>query len=129
MFRTTRPSSPLIWIVRIVLAAALIAAGSSKLAGVPFQIDLFDRLGIGQWFRYFTAVTELATAALLLLPRTGFLGGLLLGATMLGAIAAHLFVIGGSPIPALVLGAMAAFVVWRLRPLDSRVATAPSVAS
>lgn len=123
MSRPVRPSSPLIWMLRIVLAAALIAAGASKLFGLPFQVDLFEKLGFGQWFRYFTGATELVSAALLLLPRTGFHGALLLVATMLGAIVAHLFLIGGSPVPAVVLGAMAVAVVWRLRPLAATPAS------
>ncbi|UJB18034.1 MULTISPECIES: DoxX family protein [Lysobacter] len=124
MPRPSPASSPLIWMLRIVLAVALIAAGASKLAGLPFQVELFERLGFGQWFRYFTGATELATAALLLVPRGGFFGGVLLLATMLCAIAVHVFFIGGSPVPALVLGALAAFVAWRLRPTRAPVAVA-----
>ncbi|MGO1071793.1 DoxX family protein [Lysobacter sp. CA199] len=124
MLRPTRPTSPLIWILRIVLAAALLAAGASKLLGLPFQVQMFETLGFGQWFRYFTGATELATAALLLSPRTGFIGGLLLLATMLCAVAVHVFLIGGSPVPALLLGAMAGFVAWRLRPLAAAHASA-----
>ncbi|MEH6421985.1 DoxX family protein [Pseudomonas sp. CGJS7] len=119
MLFSSRPSSPLIWTVRIVLAAALLAAGASKLLGLPFQVQLFETLGFGQWFRYFTGAAELAIALLLLLPRTGFAGGLSLLATMLCAVAVHLFFIGGSPVPALLLGAMAGFVAWRLRPLGA----------
>jgi hypothetical protein len=53
---------------------------------------------------------------LLLIPGAGFFGALLLTATMIGAVATHIVLIGGSPVPALVLGLLSAFVAWRLRP-------------
>ena len=109
----------IVWAVRIVLALAFGAAGLAKLAGVPQMVQVFEAVGAGQWFRYVTAVVEITGAVLLLVPSTVFFGGLLLAATMAGAIATHLFIIGGSPVPALVLGVLSAFVAWRLRPVGS----------
>ena len=105
-----------VWGVRILLALAFGAAGAAKLAGVPQMVQVFDAVGFGQWFRIVTGVVELAGAVLLLVPATGFFGGVLLLATMVGAVATHLVLIGGSPLPALVLGALAAFVAWQQRP-------------
>jgi len=105
-----------VWGVRILLALAFGAAGAAKLAGVPQMVQVFDAIGFGQWFRIVTGVVELAGAALLLVPATGFFGGVLLLATMVGAVGTHLVLIGGSPLPALVLGALAAFVAWQLVP-------------
>ena len=48
--------------------------------------------------------------------RAGFVGALWLGGTMLGAVGTHLLVIGGSPVPAIVLGLSCAFVAFRLWP-------------
>lgn len=104
-----------VWVVRILLALAFAAAAGAKLAGVPQLVQLFDAIGFGQWFRYLAAFVEIAGAVLLLVPATGFLGALLLFATMVGAVATHLL-FGGSPVPAVVLGLMAAFVAWKLRP-------------
>lgn len=104
-----------VWIVRILLALAFAAAAGAKLAGVPQLVQLFDAIGVGQWFRYLTAFVEIGGAVLILVPATGFIGALLLFATMAGGVATHLL-IGGSPIPAVVLGLMAAFVAWKLRP-------------
>ena len=104
------------WGVRILLALAFGAAGISKLAGVPQMVQVFDAIGFGQWFRYLTGTVEVAGAVLLLVPATGFLGGLLLTATMVGAVATHLVLIGGNPAPAIVLGLLSAFVAWRERP-------------
>jgi len=105
-----------VWGVRLLLALAFGAAGVAKLAGVPQMVQVFDAIGFGQWFRIVTGVVELAGAVLLLVPATGFLGGVLLLATMVGAVGTHLVLIGGNPLPALVLGALAAFVAWQQRP-------------
>ena len=42
---------------------------------------------------------------------------------MVGAVATHLVLIGGTPAPAVVLALLSGFVAWRLRPV-SRLATA-----
>lgn len=106
------------WGVRILLALAFGAAGIAKLAGVPQMVQVFDAIGVGQWFRLLTGVVEIVGVVLILAPATGFFGGLLLFATMVGGVATHLFLIGGSPVPALVLGVLSAFVAWRLRPVS-----------
>ncbi|KAB0507219.1 MULTISPECIES: DoxX family protein [Pseudomonas] len=106
----------ILWGVRIFLALTFAAAGIAKLAGVPQMIQVFDAVGVGQWFRYLTGTIEVVGAVLLLVPVTGFYAGLLLTATMAGALVTHLFVIGGNPAPALVLLAMSAFVTWRQKP-------------
>jgi putative oxidoreductase len=102
--------------VRILLALAFGAAGAAKLAGVPQMVQVFDAIGFGQWFRYVTGVVEVGGALLLLVPATGFFGGLLLAVTMACAVATHLVLIGGNPVPAVVLTLLSAFVAWRLRP-------------
>ena len=107
----------IVWGVRILLALAFGAAGISKLAGVPQMVQVFDAIGFGQWFRYLTGGVEIVGAVLLLMPGTGFFGGLLLTATMVGAVATHLALIGGNPAPAIVLGVLSAFVAWRQRPV------------
>ena len=50
------------WALQGVLAAAFLAAGSAKLAGVPFMVELFDQIGVGQWFRVVTGVVEVVGA-------------------------------------------------------------------
>ena len=64
-------------------------------------------------------MVEVGGAVLLLVPAAGFIGGLLLTATMAGAVATHLVLIGGSPVPAMVLLLLSAFVAWRLRPVPA----------
>ena len=114
----------IVWGVRVLLALAFGAAGAAKLAGAQQMVQVFDAIGFGQWFRYLTGLVEVGGAVLLLVPATGFLGGLLLLATMVCAVATHLLLIGGNPAPALVLALLSGFVAWRLRPQSGSVAAA-----
>lgn len=118
MALSTTAKNRTVWGIRILLALAFGAAGVAKLAGVPMMVANFEAIGFGQWFRYVTGVVELIGVVLILVPRTGFFGGLWLGGTMVGAVASHLFLTGGSFIPAMVLGALCATVVYNLRPAN-----------
>ena len=60
-------------------------------------LRIFDQIGFGQWFRYFTGVVEIAGALLLLVPATRMWGAALLACTMCGALLVHVFVMGISP--------------------------------
>jgi uncharacterized membrane protein YphA (DoxX/SURF4 family) len=110
------------WTVRVLLAAAFLAAGTSKLTGGEQMVAAFEKIGVGQWFRYLTGAIEVGAALLLLIPATGFAASLLLLATMVGAIITHVFVIGGNPAPAIVLGVLAGFVAWRTNPFAAAAA-------
>ena len=46
----------IVWAVRLFLALAFGAAGAAKLAGVPQMVQIFDHIGIGQWFRCVTGI-------------------------------------------------------------------------
>jgi putative oxidoreductase len=111
----TRPNKGLnivLWILQILAAAGFLLAGGSKLAGAEPMVAMFDKVGLGQWFRYLTGCIEVTGAILLLIPATVTPGGTLLVVTMAGAIATHLFILGGSPVPAMVLFVMVATVTW-----------------
>jgi putative oxidoreductase len=113
--QTTKPSKALnvtIWAVQILTGLAFVASGGSKLSGAPAMVDMFNKIGFGQWFRYVTGSLEVAGGLMLLLPRTAAIGGWLLAAVMMGAIGTHLFLIGGNPIPAAVLLVLAVTVAW-----------------
>jgi putative oxidoreductase len=101
--------------IRGLLAFVFISAGVAKLAGLPFMIEVFDHVGLGQWFRYVTGAIELVSAILLLTHRSVGVGALLLACTMLGAIIAHLSVVPGSPAPAAVLLALSAVLAFAYR--------------
>ncbi|MBT8413445.1 MAG: DoxX family protein [Boseongicola sp.] len=98
--------------VKALLTLAFIAAGLSKLAGVEMMVATFDAIGVGQWFRYVTGIIEVAGAVLLWVKGREIYGAGLLAVTMVGAIIAHLAILGPSFVPALVLGVLAAFIVW-----------------
>ena len=110
--RPTKGLNIVLWILQILAASAFLLAGGLKLAGAEPMVSMFDKIGLGQWFRYLTGGLEVTGAILLLIPTTVVLGGALLVMTMLGAIATHLFVLGGSPVPAIVLFVMVGTVTW-----------------
>jgi len=104
-----------LWVVRGLLALAFVAAGGAKLYGVPMLVEEFQHIGLGQWFRYATGGLEVMGAILLLLPQKAAFGALLLICIMIGAVITHLFVIGGSPVPAIVLLALNGIVAYAKR--------------
>src|SRR5438094_8968876 len=110
--RTTKGVNVVLWILQILAAATFFLAGGSKLSGVAPMVEMFDKIGLGQWFRYLTGGLEVTGAILLLIPTTEVLGGVLLVMTMVGAIATHLFILGGSPVPAIVFFVMVGTVTW-----------------
>ena len=110
-----RIGSIALWSVQIALAGMFLLAGSSKLLGAAAMVGLFDAIGIGQWFRYVTGLIEVSSAVALLVPSFAVFGALALVATMIGAIAAHLFVVGGSPAMPVILLLGSAGVLWARR--------------
>lgn len=102
-------------ILQILLTLAFLLAGGSKLAGVPPMVQAFEKLGLGQWFRYLTGCLEILGAVGLWIPRTSVFAALLLFCVMAGAVAAHLLRIGGDPIAALALLALSGCLVWLRR--------------
>ena len=101
-----------LWALQILTAAAFLVAGVAKLSGQPMMVETFEKVGVGQWFRYLTAFIEIGSAVLLLTPSLASVGAALLLCTMTGAVLAHLLVLGGSPAAALVLGCFAATILW-----------------
>jgi putative oxidoreductase len=105
-----------LWCLQALLALAFLAAGGSKLAGAQEMVELFNAIGVGQWLRYLTGGIEVLCGLALLVPGVASLAALCLALTMLCATATHLFVIGGSALPAIVLMALSAAVAWWRRP-------------
>ena len=65
------------WALQIVVAAAFLAAGGAKLAGVPLMIQIFDQIGVGQWLRIVTGMVWIVGAFALVYPgmtAIGFFG-------------------------------------------------------
>lgn len=83
-----------LWVLQGILAVLFLYSGASKLnPHKTFWIGLFDKIGIGQWFRYFAGILEVICALLLLIPKTSAIGAFLLALTMAGAVVTHLFIV------------------------------------
>jgi uncharacterized membrane protein YphA (DoxX/SURF4 family) len=105
-----------LWALQILAALAFLAAGGSKLAGAPPMVAAFAKIGVGQWFRYLTGLLEVAGAIALLIPGYAFYGGSLLATVMVGAIIAHLSILGGSPAAPIVLLLLTGAIAYLRRP-------------
>jgi uncharacterized membrane protein YphA (DoxX/SURF4 family) len=111
------------WTLQALAGAMFLFAGTSKLAGVPMMVQMFDVIGVGQWFRYVTGTIEVVGAVLLFVPSLARFGALALAATMVGAIITHLFIVGGNPAVPIVLLA-ATTITWATTgPMSAHIAT------
>jgi putative oxidoreductase len=111
----SRAATGILWVLQIASAAMFLFAGGLKLAGVPLMVQEFGVIGLGQWFRYFTGTIEVVSAVLLMVPSAAAYGAAALAVTMVGAIATHLFIIGGSPAIPIVLLAATSTIAWARR--------------
>ena len=93
------------WLPRLVVALLFVFVGNGKFSAHSQWIEIFDRIGLGQWFRYFTGALQIAGGILVMVPRTFPFGILMLASTMLGAMAAWVFFLG-APFNALIPGAL-----------------------
>jgi uncharacterized membrane protein YphA (DoxX/SURF4 family) len=103
------------WLLKILLAALFLFTGGAKLAGAAAMVDVFERVGFGQWFRYVTAFLELGGTALLLWPSTTAIGALLLAIVSVGAFLAQLFVLHEDIIHTIVMAVILGAIVWTHR--------------
>ena len=99
----TRWRNYVAWALQTLVALAFLAAGTFKLAGAAPMLQIFQQIGIGQWFRIVTGLVEVAGAVGLLLPRFAGPAALWLGFEMVCAVFTHLAVLHSNPAPALVL--------------------------
>ena len=86
-----------IWIVRVLLFAVFLLQGLDKFGSRPLWIQIFEQIGWGQWFRYFTGIVETAGAVAMLVPALTPVAVLLLGSAMVGALLTHVLVVGIGP--------------------------------
>ena len=103
------------WALKLVLAVLFLFTGGAKLAGLPAMVEVFELVGFGQWFRYFTGALELSGAALLLWSATTVYGALLLAIVSIGAFLAQLLVLHEDVIHCIVLAVILAPIVWAHR--------------
>lgn len=89
-----RSRTVIVWIASILLAVIFLSEGAAKFPESRLWVRMFDQIGFGQWFRYFTGVVEIAGALLLIVPATRLWGAFLLACTMCGALLVHALVTG-----------------------------------
>lgn len=82
------------WICQLGTAGILAQTLFFKFSGAAESRYIFSTLGIEPWGRIGTGVLELVAVVLLLVPRTAALGALLAAGLMVGAIGAHLTLLG-----------------------------------
>lgn len=88
------PNRKLSWVLQIVAVAILGMTLPFKFTAAPETVALFDALGLGAFGRIGTAIMETIAVALLLIPATAALGGLMTVGLMSGALLSHAFVLG-----------------------------------
>lgn len=102
--------------IKLLVTFAFVAAGIAKLAGVDMMVATYDTIGVGQWFRYVTGVIEVTAAVLLWVPGKQVIGASLLAATMIGAVLAHIVILGtDTMLPAIILGLLAVVLAYTHR--------------
>ena len=103
----------ILWFLKGLVALAFLVAAFQKIAGQTAMVRDFEEIGLGQGFRYVTAVIEGLGALLLLWPRTVPIGALVLLGICSGALAAQIGPLHGDVIHVFVLGGLAAIIgVW-----------------
>jgi uncharacterized membrane protein YphA (DoxX/SURF4 family) len=94
--------------IRLGIAIVFLIAGAEKFSATnpnSHWVSMFNQIGLGEWFRYFTGVVEVLGATLILIPRTVLIGVALLAVTMASAavIVFCSWPAWRQPIPALIL--------------------------
>ena len=105
-----------LWMLSGLVALTFIGAGGAKLAGAAVMVDLFAKVGLGQWFRYVTGLLEVAAGIGLLMPRSAFYSAVLLALVMAGASTAHLTVLGTSPAAPVALFVLTGIIAYLRKP-------------
>ena len=93
------------WLPRLAIAVVFVSVGWSKFRD-PMWVQLFGRIGFGQWFRYLTGVMQIAGGLLALVPRLAIVGIGILACTMIGA--SLVWIAFGQALAAIVPGALLA---------------------
>jgi uncharacterized membrane protein YphA (DoxX/SURF4 family) len=111
--KPTRISILLTWAARVAVAAAFAFIGLTKFNDNPRSewVKVFDQIGFGQWFRYFTGGVQLAGALFIMIPRTMTIGAFLLACTMISAMVVDIVVMhaaGFALLPGALLGVVIA---------------------
>jgi putative oxidoreductase len=83
-----------LWVMRIIPALILLQSTWFKFSAAPEAVELFNALGMEPNGRILIGILELIAAVMLIIPRTVASGALLSFGLMIGAVIAHLTVVG-----------------------------------
>jgi uncharacterized membrane protein YphA (DoxX/SURF4 family) len=99
---------------RVGLAVFFVLVGYSKFNSDPRSewVEIFERIGMGQWLRYVTGVMQVGGAILMLPRRTLTVGAVMLACTMAGAAFVDLFIVPSPIVIVPLLLLMIIIVVW-----------------
>jgi putative oxidoreductase len=102
------------WLPRLAVVFGFLVIGATKFSsGRGEWYRIFELIGLGQWFRYFTGAVQLLGAVFLLFRTTRTAGAVMLGGTMIGAMFVDIFIahaVGFALAPLILLGIVAA--IW-----------------
>jgi putative oxidoreductase len=107
------------WVLQVLLGLAFIASGVKKFIDLPGTVSMFSSIGLPGALAYVVAGAEVLGGIGLLVPRFTRLAAMGLVIVMVGAVSMHAAKIPGglaNGVPALVLLALLAVVLWLRRP-------------
>lgn len=82
------------WLPRLAVVVGFLIIGATKFSGGRGEwYQIFERIGLGQWFRYFTGGVQVLGALLLLTRKTRTIGAAMLACTMIGAMFVDVFLV------------------------------------
>ena len=120
MFESTAPATPSRVralagsLPAIAIGLLFIFIGYGKFDNSPrgSWVQIFELIGLGQWFRIFTGVVQVTGGVLMLPRRTRTAGAALLACTMLGAAIVDVVVMGSPVVIVPLLLLILIGVVW-----------------
>lgn len=115
-----------LWVLRVLLGLAFLAASFMKLSGQPAMVEEFEHVGLGQWFRYLTGILELIGGIAVLIPSYSVYGALLLLVIDCGAFVALVTVLHMDWIHAVVIGVLLGVLVFMQRDTFSGKTMSPA---
>ena len=78
----------------VLVGLLFVFIGYTKFNGDEW-VQIFERIGLGQWFRYFTGGMQVTGGLLMCVPKTMVYGAAMLTCTMIGAVFVDLFIMHG----------------------------------
>lgn len=105
-----------LWVLQGLLAISYAFPGILKVTGEKQTVAGFDRIGLGDWFRYLIGTLEIAGAIGLLIPILCGLASLAFVGLMIGATITQIVVFDGDMVAnPVIVGVVVAVVAWGRR--------------